>query len=104
MGRSLLLAVRHMPLLRSMPRRLAPFPCRRSGPAPRLVRSGVGAGQDMCAVARSQLIGEMPAQAADAETAQIEIEIAVDWYQVADIDAGGGAALMQPVRCPEAGR
>ena len=39
-----------------------------------------------------------------AETAEIEVEVAMDRHEVADIDAGGGAAFVQPVRRLEAGR
>ncbi len=38
-----------------------------------------------------------------AETAQVEVEVAMDRHQLADFDAGGDAAFAHPLRRPETG-
>ena len=39
-----------------------------------------------------------------AETAQVEVEVAIDRHELADFDTGGGAAVAQPVGSLETGR
>src|SRR5205823_957361 len=59
-------------------------------------------GQKSRPVGRYELVREMRAHAVGAETAKIEVEVAMDWNELADIDSGG--AFAQPFRRFDAGR
>ena len=61
-------------------------------------------GQKACPVGGDELIRETCPHALGAETAEIEVEVAVNRHELADFDAGGDAAFVQPFRRPETGR
>ena len=46
----------------------------------------------------------MRQHAVGAETAQVEVEVAVDRHELVDFDTGGDAVFAQPFRRPETGR
>ena len=49
-----------------------------------------GIGEKASAVVRDELIGQPRKHSADAETAEIEVEVGMDRHEFANVDAGGG--------------
>ena len=58
----------------------------------------------MLPVGGDELIREMCPHALGAQTAEVEVEVAMDRHELADFDAGGDAAFAQPLFRPETGR
>ena len=82
-------------------RRGAVEPERRSGLPPRIGAACIG--QKSRSVGGDELVREMRPHAVGAETAQVEIEVAINRHEFADFDAGGDAAFAQPVGGLETG-
>ena len=55
-------------------------------------------------VGGDELISDKCSHDASAQTAEIEVEVAMDRHEFADFDTGGDAAFAQPLRRPETGR
>ena len=72
------------------------------GSPPRIGAASIG--QKARPVGGDELIREMCPHALGAETAEVEVEVAIDRHELADFDAGGDAAFVQPFRRPETGR
>ena len=61
-------------------------------------------GQKARPIGGDELIREMRPHAFWAETAQVDVEVAIDRHELADFDTGGEAAVAQPVGRLETGR
>ena len=69
---------------------------------PRIEAADIG--QKARSVGGDELIREMCPHALGAQTAEVEVEVAMDRHKLADFNAGGDAAFSQPLRRPETGR
>ena len=56
------------------------------------LHSEAGSGQKSRAVGWNELLRKARAHGGGAKTAEIEIEVGVDWYELADIETGGALA------------